>query len=296
MEESCPANVKWSKRSMNDVWEKIAHIYDRWVTATRNDMLKRYINKEQEMLDDYLRWLVARNPKKKLTILEIGSGTGRTLLQYAKKPHLIEKIEYLIGIDEASAMNEIAKYKLNQVGATLNHARSGPIVLSKYLFLHLQAEKLLRYFDRGMVQIEKLAMENTEEPIRALDEKKYSASIKVVINMLNTLGVIRETKSLVLRNMVRAAGPDGRIVVSVFNGRAFQKHAKEIYASIKDIVGKFDEDDFDYVENTFATEHYYSHWFTRPEIEGLMKKAGCSNIRTKEIDTIGLFITSEVAK
>jgi hypothetical protein len=96
--------------------------------------------------------------------------------------------------------------------------------------------------------------------------------------------------------MVRAAGPGGKIVVSVFNGNFFDRNAKPIYESIRNIVGKFDEDDFNYAKNEFSTQWYFSHWFSRSEIEGLMRKAGCSNIRTTEIDNIGLFVTGEVSR
>jgi hypothetical protein len=142
----------------------------------------------------------------------------------------------------------------------------------------------------------RLALEIRGGSLGVLAEEKYNRSVKVVINMLNTLGVIKKTRSIVLRNMVRAAGHDGRIVVSVFNGSAFRQHAEEVYTSIRNIVGKFDKSDFNYSENEFVPQSYYSHWFTRAEIEELMKKAGCSNIRTKEIDNIGLFVTSEVSR
>lgn len=288
---------QWKKRAKTEnIWHKTAHMYDREVTLTKNRMLRLYITKEQEMLDDYLRWITAQNPTKRISILEIGSGTGRTLLYYARKPAIIERIEYLIGIDDAYAMYEIAKYKLEQEASLLNHAENGSEVLSKYVLLNMRAERLWRCFDGGRVHVSKLRSEVKEEPVGMLDEEKYNESIKVVINMLNTLGVIKHTRGTVLKNMTRAAGPNGRILVSVFNGDAFSKYARDIYASIRNIVGKFDKKDLDYSRNEFISRSYYSHWFTRTEIEGLMKKAGCSNIRTKEIDNIGLFVTSEVSR
>jgi len=288
---------KWSKRTgTSAIWQTVAPIYDRWVTLTKNRMLRLYINKEQELLDNYLAWILARNPEKRISILEIGSGTGRTLLCYAHKPTLIERMEYLIGIDNAPAMYDIAKYKLSQEASVLNHVENGSHIISKYVFLKMEAKKLSRYFYRGRVDARRLELEIEEEPVGILDEEKYNRSIKVVINMLNTLGVIKQSKSTVLRNMVMAAGPEGRIVVSVFNGKAFRDHAEDIYTSIRNIVGKFDKDDFDYSSNEFASQSYYSHWFTRTEIEGMMERAGCSNIRTKEIDNIGLFVTSEISK
>jgi len=287
---------KWSKRAgTGTVWQAVAPIYDRWVTLTKNRMLRLYINREQEMLDDHLAWILARNPEKRISVIEVGSGTGRTLLYYAHKPALIERMEYLIGIDNAPAMYDIAKYKLSVEASVLNHAGNGSQIISKYLFLNMEAERLLRYFDGGRANVRKLESE-IDEPVGILDEKKYNRSIKVVINMLNTLGVIKKSRGTVLRNMVRAAGPDGRIVVSVFNGKAFRDHAEDIYTSIRNIVGKFDKSNFNYSNNEFSSQSYYSHWFTRTEVEGMMEKAGCSNIRTKEIDNIGLFVTSEVAR
>jgi SAM-dependent methyltransferase len=119
MTEKSQSRKKWGYRTRK-VWDRTAHIYDRWVTSTKNRMLKLYIVKEQKMLDDHLTWLVSRIPERKISLLEIGSGTGRTLLEYAHKPALIERMEYLIGVDEASAMCEIAKYKLSQIASMIN--------------------------------------------------------------------------------------------------------------------------------------------------------------------------------
>ena len=287
----------WKRRSRTEnVWGKTAHIYDKWVTSTKNRMLKLYITKEQEMLDYHLGWIIAQNPTRKISILEIGSGTGRTLLYYAHKPEIIERVEYLIGIDEASAMYDIAKFKLEQEASILGNSGNGSGILSKYLFLNMRAERLSRCFDGGRVDVCRLGSEISEESAATLNEEKYNKSVKVVINMLNTLGVIKRTRVPVLRNMVRAAGRDGRIVISVFNAKAFREHAEDIYTSIRNIVGKFDKNDFDYSNNEFVSESYYSHWFTRSEIEGMMKKAGCANLKTKEIDNIGLFVTSQISR
>jgi SAM-dependent methyltransferase len=288
----------WKRRTESDnVWQKKAHVYDKNVnTFAKDEVLRLYIRKEQEMLDGYIAWVIDRNPTRKISILEIGSGTGRTLLSYTRKPELMQRVDYLIGIDDAYAMCEIAKYKLEKEFPMINHNEHGLTSSLKCLFLSMKAERLSRYFDGGRVDVSKLKSEVDEEQSESLNENKYNESLKVVIIMLNTLGVIKQTKGIVLKNMVRAAGRDGRVVVSVFNGDGFTKNAENIYTSIRNMVGKFSKADFDYSKHEFSSQSYYSHWFTRAEIEGMMRKAGCTNIRTKEINNIGLFVTSEVSR
>lgn len=284
----------WERKQKKElkVWEKKASIYDRFVTKTRNPLLRLYISKEQELLDKFLKKMIAKNPGKKITIFEIGSGTGRMLLRYITKPDLIDKCEYLIGIDEATAMYNISIFKINELAPKISKSS----LSDKFVFLNLRAENLSRYFNRGRILMKKLNEDDVNGCLRKIDPKKYDESIKVVINLLNTLGVIKETKQLVARNMVKITGSNGRIVISVFNGTSFSKHASNIYHSIRNIVGKFDEKSFLYHEMDFVTDSYYSHWFTNKELKNSMKNAGCINIRVKPIQEIALFAMGEVKK
>lgn len=284
---------KWYQRSaLGKVWNKKASIYDRYVTRTRNHSLRHYISKEQELLDEYLEKVIARHPERKISIFEIGSGTGRTLLSYIKKPNILRNVEYLIGIDEAPAMYNISKFKLTEKSAFVNSSK----MFDRFIFLNLRAEETAKYFERGHILLEKFLSDNINGCLAKIEERKFNESIKVVIILLNTLGVIKETRQLVLRNMVRIAGTSGRVVVSVFNAAAFRKRAQAIYDSIKNIVGKFNLDDFNFERFEFATGPYYSHWFDRNEVRDMMKKAGCTKTRVESIGDVALFATSEVKK
>ncbi|MCK4478178.1 methyltransferase domain-containing protein [Candidatus Bathyarchaeota archaeon] len=287
------AELQWRKRSgTRNIWEQKASIYDRYVTRTRNKLLRFYLTKEQNFLDDYLRRVITQKAKRKISIVEIGSGTGRTLLYYAKKPNIINNVEYMIGIDNALAMHNISKFKLTEMAGSFNNSD----LLQKYVFLNLNAEELSKYFDNGRILLGKLIDDNIDDCIAKIDERKFNDSVKVVINLLNTLGVIKNTKPLVLHNMVKIAGTDGRVVVSVFDGAKFEEHAQDIYKSIRNIVGKFDLDDFDFDKTEFASASYYSKWFTFQEAKNFMEKAGCTKIRLRNIQDIALFVTSEIKK
>ena len=88
----------------DNVWEINAPAYDRYVTKSDYPFLRTFIDAEE----DLLREVVAQF-QGPVSIIEVGSGTGRTLLEYAKHPHDSNHVLYLIGVDNSHGMIRVAR-------------------------------------------------------------------------------------------------------------------------------------------------------------------------------------------
>lgn len=264
-----------------NVWEKKALLYDTYVTQTRNRILKAFLNEEERLFDAELTDVSSSN--KRICLIEVGSGTGRTLFSCLTKRYIADKLIYLIGIDNAGAMYQRSQSKLEALKRT-GIIPSGH--LDRLIFLHMNAAEISRYFQNGKIDLNRLLTEYGRNTyVSKIKARKYNNSFKMVVNLLNTLGVMKEDiRSKVMGNMVSAAGPKGRMVVSVFDADCFEEVAPIIYRSIRQITGKFDRKAFDPVKNEFQTRNYYSHWFSQTEIVEELEKAGG---RVKSVTPIG---------
>jgi hypothetical protein len=275
---------------MSIAWYTKAYLYDKLVTESKNKMLKDFIRKEEEMLDSSLE-----NIDGTFSLIEVGSGTGRTLFSFIWKQSIFERLNYLIGIDNSAAMYQISVEKLNK----LKNFSSIPETLrreidKKFIFFNIDALEMNYFFRDGKAnqdEFEKRFGEN--DFLRKFKIPLYNDSRKVVCCLLNTLGVILDPKmkldpadarQRVVNNMVSAAGQEGTILISVFSARSFHSKALKLYKSLEKITGKFDEKAFNKEEYVFKTRTYYSHWFEKEEIVNLLKKAGCKNIYCKVIN------------
>jgi SAM-dependent methyltransferase len=259
-------------------WHKNAHLYDMYVT-NNTGWFANFFKKEKELLDKLLNSLceTTTNP---LSLIEVGSGTGRVLLSYINNKKIFDRLNYLIGIDYSEEMIKIALEKLEQ--EKVNHKKISESIDKKCIFINLNALEMDKLFKEGRIVSEELA-KSKSECIKKLKPDEYYKSLKVVCCLLNTLGNIidpcnnmkpEEARQKVVNNMIDMAGKEGIIVISVLSNESFIKHAKELYKSMKEFVGEFNDNEaFNNNEFVFRTNIYYSHWFKKEEIENIVKKA-----------------------
>lgn len=264
----------------SQIWERIASIYDTNVTMTDNKILQDYTRMEKQFLAD-----VVEEQTTNVTVIEIGSGTGRVLIDLANRSQISGKIDYLIGTDNASSMIDISKNKL---------MKEPKYIQNKINFFHIEGEEITDFFRNGTMDISALKQRygNTKETTN-IQVEAYSKSKKIVCILLNTLGIMRPSiRESIINNMVRCAGKGGLVIISVFNANSFDKYAGKIYRELKDMVGNFKEPHaFNSTKHEFRSETgYFSNWFEEDKISQLMSKAGCHNMVTKEIGDIALFM------
>jgi SAM-dependent methyltransferase len=270
------------------VWERVAAIYDTYVTNSEDEFLQAFMKEEQDLLDALILQFVS--PSSKVSLLEVGCGTGRTLFWYAQHRRMLDDIEYLIGIDNATAMWNIARFKKIEL------QKSGILSESearKYWFLLMPGERLSRYFRAGSIRSARLVKDFGNASSQGhVDEEIYGNSIKIVCTLLNTVGVLdRESRTAVLQNMMRALGPRDMMVVSVFAAESFAENARELYASLP-FVGLFDRAAFDDSTHEFKTSTYYSRWFTKSDTRKLLTDLGCVNVHVQTMASGGHFATA----
>jgi len=237
------------------------------------------------MLDILLKNLI-KNKEEPISLIEVGSGTGRVLFSYMEKPEIWKHLTYLIGIDNSPAMYEIAISKLNEKKRSRKYRNIKAEIEQKYAFFCMNVLDMNKFFSDGKLNLKALIDEFGENEFTSvIDPLKYERSTKVVCILLNTLGnIIKDTtetaakaREIAINNMVKAAGKGGKIVVSVFAAESFSSEAPKLYKNVEKLVGKFDENSFDNKKYEFITKTFYSHWFKRKEVEEMIEKAGCQN-------------------
>jgi SAM-dependent methyltransferase len=270
---------------MSIAWKIKAHFYDNLVTKTRYKELKNFLKKEEKMLDILLKDLI-KNREVPISLIEVGSGTGRTLFSYMEKPEIWKHLTYLIGIDNSPAMFEIAVSKLYERKMKRKFRNIKEEIEQKYAFFCMNVLEMSKFFNNGTINTKALTDEYGENEFTSvLNPIKYEQSTKVICILLNTLGnIIKDTtetaaeaRQTTINNMVKAAGKGGKIVISVFAAEAFPSEAPKLYKKIEKLTGRFDEKSFNNEKCEFKTKTYYSHWFERKEIEEMIKGAGCQN-------------------
>lgn len=271
------------------VWDKAATIYDEYVTDTSHSFLRNFMKEEQELLHKAITD-VARQSSK-ISLIEVGCGTGRTLFSYVTKPHILTKIEYIIGIDNSKAMIDIAKLKMGELIRRRVFTADAPQIL----FFLMEGKKVSRYFYQGKVMMEVLRRDFLlKEQLRSeFNEKRYAESTKIVCSLLNTLGVVEEDSRIaIVKNMVKALGPKDKIVISVLDANCFEEEAPVLYKALEPLVGYFNQTAFINELYIFKTDTYYSHWFTKEEVIDLLTQAGCQGISIEHMQVGGHFVTA----
>lgn len=270
-----------------DVWELKAGVYDPLVTDTEYKFLRDFMEREQRLLEAVAGQIVAEG--RSVTIVEIGCGTGRTLFDFTKNSALIARTDYLIGIDNSRAMVKLARNKRDMF---VHQRMLAGTVRSSVLFLEAHGQTLSRHMSGGQVVAESGFHEVGEDDVlKTFDARKFERSTKIYCCLLNTLGVLQEgTRRQILSNMIAAAGPGDRLVISVFDAEAFKREASGLYKHIQALVGDFEKEAFSWETAEFETPSYYSHWFKSEEITGVLKEGRCTDITVQPIDSGGHFI------
>lgn len=276
---------------IQDLWSEVASIYDAYVTRTQNKWLEDFISEEQTLLEEAVLDTLADKADKKVSIMEVGCGTGRNLVQCALSKRVMNRTEYMIGIDSAKGMVAAAfdkKSELDRLGLFSKAAAD------KIIFLLLDAQCLTNYFYNGRINMSTVASSGDNgKALTKIIAKRFDTSRKIVCNLLNTMGVMKlDTRKTVVREMLQSIGYNDKVLLSVFDADYMPTYAPALYKSIEKIVGDFRaEEAFDFKKFEFFTKKpYYSHWFTEQEIIDLVTSAGGICTRVSKIKAGGHFL------
>jgi SAM-dependent methyltransferase len=284
--ESIPKTaVAGTKRTQN-VWTRNAREYDEFVhRESELPFLRDFIRQEETLLEDLLT-----KATQDVTLLEFGSGTGRTLIDFAKRGNL-GKVKLFLGLDHSQGMLEVARRKRDK---TARNARD------RLFFFDLDGAHANRAFWNGQVRLHSSMNDEAQLKRAGFEAGGYERGDRFICCLLNTLGVLdATTREAMLRNMFTAAGDDDSVIISVFDREAFEVYARELYPHIHALVGKDEITDESYDDQLaeFRAGYYYSHWFAKEEIESLVDQSGGKISHEWPIKsgdaTIGLFVLAK---
>lgn len=256
-------SISQRARARRSIWDLIGrhNLYDRHITFTKHETLRRYLKSERDFLDEAILGL----PAESAVLIEIGCGTGRLLLQYidpysplaedrkitmAKRLKLASKIVHVVGIDFSRQMirrlrQNLQKYNVSEIGNEVSVVQRDVTQLSAFLPALLKKHNLENY-------------------------------CKVFCIMLCTLGNMRsQTRKTVLQEIRKVMNPGDVLIASVWNRTLFKKGVQEIYKEFTSLIGDFNEKNVNYEEAEFETEaKYYIHWFSKRELKELFGETG----------------------
>jgi SAM-dependent methyltransferase len=248
----------------------------RWDAVLRDDPdlpghFRAFLKQEQAYLAACIEEQVRRGDRK-VSVVEIGCATGRTLLDCidAFSP---ESVGYLIGCDSSREMVSAAVTTLRRYQSQSDGDPDRSAALSRVRLCVLDAESLSRHFKDGAL---------VSPPVSALpgvglhwhpeggtvESHIYDESRKVFCCLLNTLGDLRDTVRLsTLESMVRALGPEDVLCLSLFAGESFDWAAGEYYSRLREVTRATEEDEkFDAATATMFTTsapEYWARWMFR---------------------------------
>jgi SAM-dependent methyltransferase len=259
--------------------DQVAVAYDNqvWKNPALPSFFDEYKRGEQRLLCETLERCADNNERRKVTLVEVGCGTGRALIE-AAQPELFEQIEYLIGFDSSWGMLRKAGHNLRAelAGAGTDPRRRG--LLERVVFCAMNAATMDLHFHEGTLQSQRDELPDTAlawQPDGAsVDLDSYRESQKVFACMLNTLGVIPDhDRARIIANMVAALGVGDYLVLSVFNAQAFAEGAPQLYSQMRGVTQAQDEqyEHFDGHEAVFRVSGqpgYFSRWFSLDARDG----------------------------
>jgi SAM-dependent methyltransferase len=270
--------------SVGRVWleREKAEIYDDVVTANKHKIafLDEFLTQEQAALEAKLKfWAdLAWEQNRKITIVEVGCGTGRSLLRIAGMGHLDGKVEYVIGFDYSPEMLKVARRTWRTLANSPALRAPAWDMLQRFRFYELDALRMNDFFLDGRLRSgSELDQRQYVEDLKLtqLDDTAFNASNKVFICLLNTIGVILDDeREEALRSMMMALGKGDHLILSVFDAEIFSEKAQSLYPNITELTGKFDpESSYDHNEAIFRAEGsgYFSRWFHRTRLEQELK-------------------------
>lgn len=218
-------------------WDDISSEYDRNVEENKDPIIASYLQKEMDIVSYLCQIIRKKNNKKKCSIIDMGSGTGRVLFSLDKI--LKDNSMMFYGIDNSEQMINRANQKRLH-----NNSKNHNM---KFLRHDLTDPNLCKLFEQD--------------------------TTKIVMCMYNTIGVIPPDKrSTFIDNMSRLAGTDGLAIISAFNGDDFGFASPRLYIPMKEMVKQINEDSFDEKNLVFKNSlGYRSQWFTKKELKELLK-------------------------
>jgi hypothetical protein len=87
---------------------------------------------------------------------------------------------------------------------------------------------------------------------------------------MNTFGILptQHIKNEVLKQMLRCAGPGGKVVIGCWYRGQMKLGFQEFYTPNANLCGVCKESDFDFEAGNFkcSTSDYFSHWWTQQEL------------------------------
>ncbi len=229
-------------------WDDISSEYDRNVEENKDPIIAGYLQKEIDIVSYLCKIIRKKNNKKKCSIIDMGSGTGRVLFSLDKT--LKDNSIMFYGIDNSEQMINRANQKI-----LLNNSKNHNM---KFLRHDLTDPNLCELFEQDTTNI--------------------------VMCMYNTIGVIPlDKRATFIENMLRLARTDGLAIISAFNGDNFGFAAPKLYLPMKEMVKQIDEDSFDEKNIVFKNSlGYRSQWFTKKELKELLQ----TNIEPIPIDVL----------
>lgn len=222
--------------------------------------------------DILLRGLVEQALERPMVLIELGSGVGRVLHQYAsclknegtaapyklmfpqmysgEKLRNLENLKLLLGLDFQERM-------FSYSNAWLRESKLSSMVTDARLMQVLGTVQHLPF---------------------ALNGSVFGRATKVVCVLFQTIGnqLTPGLRSEMLRKAWNVVKPSGILLVSAFNGTAFNEQGVPYYADISASVGK----PIYSSENTFLSSRgVYSKWMTPDELRETLEEAGIEKFR-----------------
>jgi len=270
--------------------EKMAPGYLRYVVDYRSATSAAYYYERYE--DLVLRDILERcfDEKRKVVLIELGSGPGRYLVQYGAKVskrkdacldfRTVEDIKRFYAYDK-----RYDDYLKLIIGVDFSQR----MIRDALRWLTTNKLDELVYTDRilqvlGIAQHLNLSFEGTE----------YQDCTKVVACVFQTLGnqVTHELQIKLLEKMKEIASSNGIVVVSVFSKEVFSDYLEKYYGKITKSIGKiiFNRKDLDNAV-VRTKKGVYSRWMTENELLDLLIRAGfqAENIEVKTGVRLPLF-------
>lgn len=247
-----------------DVWDASADVYDSYVSRESTvPFLRDFIRAE----DACLARIVERSEEDPLVYLEFGSGTGRTIDYLRALSPVAARVRYFIGIDNSQRMVKRAMAKRD---------REREPGFDKTFYFQLDGRRASQNFGNGRLYITDDL--NDAEQLRrsGVDAREYEAVHRILICLLNTIGVVRgDARRELIENMFACATETDTVVLSVFAADAFGTHALDLYRAIQPVVGTdVVPGEFSNETRTFMAGNYFSEWFTNEQIYALVETAG----------------------
>lgn len=287
--ESIPKTVVTGAQQTQDVWTLNARKYDTFVSRTSKlAFLRDYITQEDDIIES-----LVRQASRQVSLVEFGSGTGRTLEHLRAIPAVCEKVAFFIGLDHSPGMIQVSQHKRdgNRTAAS-----------NRTFYFSLDGAQAQRALWNGQIRVDKSMNDTAHLEKSAFDPQQYNDSDKVICCLLNTLGVLdAATREAMMGNMINAAGRNDLVVVSAFDDAAFREHARVLYPFIKQLVGHNTISDGSYSDDLseFRAGYYYSHWFSEEELRQLIEKVGGDITDQRELvsggDVIGRVVIAQNA-